>query len=103
LCPNPVLISGERLDTVFGNGFALITTKRPLAFESALLEKRGAVVHIAEPGSELAHWLRRGNATAAVVRPDRAVMCAGPSLSAMCAAMPTFHGTPLTQRKESSR
>jgi len=96
LCPNPVLISGERLDTVVGNRFALITTKQPLANESALLEKRGAVVHIAEPGSELARWLRRGNATAAIIRPDRTVMCAGRSLSALCAAMPAFHRTSLT-------
>ena len=103
LCPNPVLVGGERLDAVLGNGFALITTRRPVAFECALLERHGAVVHIAEPGSELARWLRRGNATAAVVRPDRAVMCAGRNLSALCAATPPFYRAPLTTRKAPSK
>jgi 3-(3-hydroxy-phenyl)propionate hydroxylase len=90
LCPNPVLTEGQRLDTAFGNGFALVTTTRPLAFQCALLEERGAVVHIAAPGSELARWLRRGNATAAIIRPDRTVMCAGRNLRPLCAAMPHF-------------
>jgi 3-(3-hydroxy-phenyl)propionate hydroxylase len=103
LCPNPVLVGGERLDAVLGKGFALITTRRPGPFEWALLERNGAVVHIAEPGSELARWLRRGNATAAVVRPDRAVMCAGRNLSALCAATPPFHRAPLTTGKAPSK
>jgi 3-(3-hydroxy-phenyl)propionate hydroxylase len=91
LCPNPVLAGGERLDTVLGSGFALVTTTRPLDFQCALLEEHGAVVHIAERGSELARWLRRGRAIAAIVRPDRTVMCAGDNLSALCAAMPRFN------------
>jgi 3-(3-hydroxy-phenyl)propionate hydroxylase len=90
LCPNAVLAEGERLDNALGNGFVLVTTARPLAFQCALLEEHGAVVHIAEPGSELARWLRYGNASAAIIRPDRTVMCAGRSLSALCAAMPRF-------------
>jgi 3-(3-hydroxy-phenyl)propionate hydroxylase len=90
LCPNPVLAHSERLDSVFGNGFALVTTTRPLAFQSALLEEHGAVVHVAAPGSELARWLRRGNATAAIIRPDRTVMCAERNLNALCATIPRF-------------
>lgn len=90
LCPNPVLAGGERLDTVLGNAFALVTTRRPHAFQRALLEKHGAVVHITEPGSELGRWLRRGGATTAIIRPDRAVMCAGRDLSALCEAVPRF-------------
>lgn len=90
LCPNSVLANGDRLDAVFGNRFALITTTRPLAFQCALLKEHGAVVHIAEPGSELARWLRRGHATAAVIRPDRTVMCAGRDLRKLCAAVPGF-------------
>ena len=98
LCPNPVTADGIRLDAVVGNGFAMVTTKRPLAFQGALLEERGAVVHIAEPGSELARWLRRGRATAAIIRPDRTAMCAGRDLSALCAAVPRF-----SHRKEPAR
>lgn len=92
LCPNPVVDGGQRLDAVLGCGFALITTARPYAFQRALLEERGAVVHIAEPGSELAHWLRRGRATAAIVRPDRTVMRAGRNLGELCALLPRFAG-----------
>jgi 3-(3-hydroxy-phenyl)propionate hydroxylase len=90
LCPNPVLADGKRLDEAFGGGFAVVTTTRPLAFQRAMLEERGAALHIADPRSELARWLRRGNATAAVVRPDRTVMSAGRDLWKLCAAMPTF-------------
>jgi 3-(3-hydroxy-phenyl)propionate hydroxylase len=90
LCPNPILDGGERLDTVFGNGFALVTTTRLNPFQRALLEEHGAVVHLAEPGSELARWLRRGRAMAAIIRPDRTVMCAGRNLWELCAAMPKF-------------
>jgi len=90
LCPNSVLADGDRLDTVFGNRFAVITTTRPLAFQCALLKEHGAVVHIADPGSELARWLRRGHATAAIIRPDRTVMGAGRDLWKLCTAMPRF-------------
>jgi 3-(3-hydroxy-phenyl)propionate hydroxylase len=90
LCPNPILTGGERLDTVFGTGFAVVTTERPPAFQRALLDEQGAVVHVAEPRGELARWLRRGRATAAVIRPDRTVMCAEQNLSKLCAAVPVF-------------
>ncbi|AGB22738.1 2-polyprenyl-6-methoxyphenol hydroxylase-like oxidoreductase [Mycobacterium sp. JS623] len=90
LCPNPILADGRRLDALFGNAFVLVTTTRPLAFESTLLEEHGAVVHVAEPGSELARWLRSGHATAAVLRPDRAVMCAGRNLRKLCTEIPKY-------------
>ncbi|MGV0814693.1 bifunctional 3-(3-hydroxy-phenyl)propionate/3-hydroxycinnamic acid hydroxylase [Mycolicibacterium boenickei] len=90
LCPNPVLADGQRLDTLLGNSFALVTTTCPPAFQCAELAEHGIVVHVAEPGGELARWLRRGHATAAVVRPDRTVMCAGRDVSKLCAAIPGF-------------
>jgi 3-(3-hydroxy-phenyl)propionate hydroxylase len=90
LCPNPVLADGERLDTLVGNSFALVTTTRPLAFQLALLDEHGVVVHVTEPGGELERWLRRGHATAAVVRPDRTVMSAGRDGWSLCAAIPGF-------------
>jgi 3-(3-hydroxy-phenyl)propionate hydroxylase len=103
LCPNPVVEGGERLDSVLGDGFALITTVRPYAFQRALLEEHGAVVHIAEPGRELAHWLRRGRATAAIVRPDRTVMRAGRNLSELCALLPRFVGAEVQATHRSDR
>jgi 3-(3-hydroxy-phenyl)propionate hydroxylase len=95
LCPNPVLAGGESLDEAFGNRFALVTTTRPTAFQCDLLERHGAVLHVAERGSELERWLRRGRAVAAIIRPDRTVMRAGRDLRRLCAAMPAF--TPAVQ------
>jgi 3-(3-hydroxy-phenyl)propionate hydroxylase len=88
LCPNPVVAGGDRLDSVLGDGFALISATRPDAHHRARLDDDGVVVHLAEPGGELAHWLRRGHATAAVVRPDRTVMSAGRSVDALCRTVP---------------
>lgn len=85
LCPNPLLPNGQRLDDVIGTGFALITTSRPGAADQALLRRRGVAVVPAEPGSALEAWLRRGRASAALVRPDRTVMRAGRDLAALCA------------------
>jgi 3-(3-hydroxy-phenyl)propionate hydroxylase len=88
-----VVADGMRLDTDLGNGFAMLTTVRPHAFQRATLEERGAVIRVAERGGDLERWLRRGHATAAIIRPDRTVMCAGRDLSALCAAMPRLSHT----------
>ncbi|OBK48928.1 3-(3-hydroxyphenyl)propionate hydroxylase [Mycobacterium sp. 1081908.1] len=85
LCPNPLLPGGRRLDDEIGTGFALITTNHPGAGDQAQLGRRGVVVIAAEPGSPLGVWLRRGRATAALVRPDRTVMRAGRDLAGICA------------------
>jgi 3-(3-hydroxy-phenyl)propionate hydroxylase len=100
LCPNPVLAGGERLDATLGNGFALVTTSRPHAFQRTQLDERGAVVHVAEPGGELERWLRRGRATAAIIRPDRTVMLAGRDPSKLCSAMPEFSPAVRTERSQ---
>ena len=84
LCPNPVLPQGQRLDDTLGGGFALITTHRPQATDDITLRHLGVVVLVAHPGSALERWLRRGRATAALVRPDRTVMCAGRDVAALC-------------------
>jgi 2-polyprenyl-6-methoxyphenol hydroxylase-like FAD-dependent oxidoreductase len=82
LCPNPLLPNGQRLDDVIGNDFALITTSRPA--DEARLRHRGVHVLVAEPGGPLDTWLRRSSAAAALVRPDRTVMCAGRDPAALC-------------------
>ena len=103
LCPNPVVADGKHLDAVVGKGFSMITVVRPLAFQKAALDELGAAVHIAERGSELETWLRRGRATAAIIRPDRTVMCAGRNLSALCAAMPRFESADVRLGHRSER
>jgi 3-(3-hydroxy-phenyl)propionate hydroxylase len=92
LCPNPVLGDGLRLDEVVGNRFALITSSSLTDAQRNELSSRGAAVVLAASGSELDGWLRKGRASAAIVRPDRAVMQAGRSVEPLCRAMPEFHG-----------
>ena len=84
LCPNPVLQDGLRFDEVVGNRFALITSSPLTDAQRNELSSRGAAVVLAAPGSELDGWLRKGRASAAIVRPDRAVMQAGRSVEAIC-------------------
>lgn len=105
LCPNPVIATGERLDTTLGNGFAVITTAAPAPAETTAIHACGAVLHVAAPGTELARWLRHGRADAAVLRPDRAVMTAGRDVAAVCAALPrpTTSSHPATSTAGPSR
>jgi 3-(3-hydroxy-phenyl)propionate hydroxylase len=90
ICPNPVLADGKRLDALVGNRFAVIVAtplSRPQRDE---LARRGAVVAAAEPDSDLGRWLRSGHATAAVIRPDGTVLCAGNNATEICRAVPVF-------------
>jgi 3-(3-hydroxy-phenyl)propionate hydroxylase len=93
LCPNPVLQDGQRFDEVVGNRFALITSAPLTDGQRTEVSNRGAAVVLAAPGSELDRWLRSGRATAAIARPDRAVMQAGKNVRAICDALPAFSGT----------
>jgi 3-(3-hydroxy-phenyl)propionate hydroxylase len=89
LCPNPVL-EFEPLDSVLGGGFGLITTECLTTQQCERVRQRGAMDVTVEPASELGRWLRRGGATAVIVRPDRTVMSAGRDAAEMCGSMPAF-------------
>lgn len=88
LCPNPFVDGADRLDAVLGTGFAIITTTTPGPVERTLIDQRAAVLHVATAESELGQWLRRGRATAAIVRPDRTVMRAGNDIVTLCRSLP---------------
>lgn len=88
LCPNAPLGDGRRFDDVAGDRFALITSVDVPPGQRAVVERCGAVVVVTRAGEDLHAWLHRGRATAAVVRPDGAVLRAGRDLSALCAALP---------------
>jgi 3-(3-hydroxy-phenyl)propionate hydroxylase len=90
LCPNSVLGNHKRLDQAVGPRFAVVTAASLSGQSREELARRGAVVVPAEPDSELARWLRRGHATAAVVRPDGTVMYAGRDVSEICSRVPVF-------------
>ncbi|ETZ54963.1 monooxygenase FAD-binding domain protein [Mycobacterium sp. MAC_011194_8550] len=90
LCPNPLLDNGARFDNVVGNRFALIASLPLTKGQRIELDHRGAVVLSVKPGCELDRWLRRGRATAAIVRPDRTVMRAGRDTAALCNALLYF-------------
>lgn len=94
LCPNAVLGGGRRFDEVVGGHFAVVTSQDPPAAQRAAVERRGAVLVLARPGEDLHAWLRRGRVTAAVVRPDGAVLRAGRDLAALCAVLPTTAARP---------
>ena len=100
LSPNPVVDGNRRLTEVAGNRFAMVTAIPLARGDREMLDARGAIVVYAAAGSELAEWLRRGRATAAVIRPDMTVMSSGRNPSALCRRMPTF--TP-AQSTSSSR
>lgn len=84
LCPNPPVGHGLRLDDALGTGFALITTARPTASDEEALRRRNVAVRVVDADSPLGSWLRRGRASAALVRPDRTVARAGRDLAALC-------------------
>jgi 3-(3-hydroxy-phenyl)propionate hydroxylase len=90
LCPNVVVREGIRLDLVSGKGFCIVTAVRPTTEQLAVIDRRHAFVHHAEPGSVLADWLSAGSASAAVVRPDFTVLRAGNDLTELCGALPEF-------------
>jgi 3-(3-hydroxy-phenyl)propionate hydroxylase len=90
MCPNPVLAEGKRLDEVVGNRFALVTSASLNPGVGDEVVRKGAIIVQAAPGSELDSWLRKGRATAAIVRPDSVVMQAGRDAEAICAAVPRF-------------
>jgi len=90
LCPNPVLVDGKRLDEVVGARFARITAVPLSPSQQDEMTRRGTVLVSAHPATELALWLHAARARAAVVRPDRTVLCAGRDAAEVCRAVPVF-------------
>ncbi|MEO3756691.1 bifunctional 3-(3-hydroxy-phenyl)propionate/3-hydroxycinnamic acid hydroxylase [Mycobacterium sp. B14F4] len=90
LCPNSVLPDGRRFDAVVGGRFAVVTAAPLTPSQHEEATRRGAIVVTTHPGTELAHWLETGRAKAAVVRPDRSVMCAGRDVAELLSRVPVF-------------
>jgi 3-(3-hydroxy-phenyl)propionate hydroxylase len=93
LCPNSVLANHQRFDEVVGPRFAVVTSAPLSVQQREELARRGAAVVAVEPQSELARWLRRGRATAAVIRPDGTVMYAGHDVGEISRFVPIFAPT----------
>ncbi|WP_319461380.1 bifunctional 3-(3-hydroxy-phenyl)propionate/3-hydroxycinnamic acid hydroxylase [Micromonospora sp. RTP1Z1] len=77
LCPNATVDGDRRFDDVAAGRFAIVTSHEPSPTQRADIERRGAVLITAKPGSELHQWLRTGGARVAIVRPDGTVLSAG--------------------------
>jgi 3-(3-hydroxy-phenyl)propionate hydroxylase len=90
LCPNAATSTGDRFDDVVGRGFAFVTSVPPSAEQQNLIAQRNAALHYAAPGTELADWLHRGRAQAAIVRPDFTVLRDGRDLADLCEALPAL-------------
>jgi 3-(3-hydroxy-phenyl)propionate hydroxylase len=88
LCPNVAIADGRRFDDVVDGRFALVTATDPGAESEAALAAAGIVLVPADPGDELARWLRRGRASLALVRPDATVLAAGHSLDEILTGLP---------------
>ena len=82
--PQPGSRQGQRFDQVVGNRFALVTSSPLSAAQQKELKSRGAAVVSVARDSQLGRWLKQGRATAAIVRPDGAVMQAGRNVAAIC-------------------
>jgi 3-(3-hydroxy-phenyl)propionate hydroxylase len=91
LCPNAILDDDRRFDDVAAGRFAIVTSTEPSATQQAEIERRGAVLIAARPGSELHQWLRQGGANAAIVRPDGTVLRAGQRLSVLDTTLSGFN------------
>jgi len=98
LCPNAVVDGDRRFDDVAGNRVALVSATPLTADQRTAVERRGAVVVTAHAGTDLHRWLRRGLATAALVRPDRTVMHSGRDLDRLVAAIPPLRAPANAQR-----
>ena len=90
LCPNPLMLDGKRFDEIVGQRFTVVSAVSLNPSQRDDMDRAGAVVITAHPGTELAQWLRSGRASAAVVRPDRTVLAAGRTLSEVLDAVPVF-------------
>lgn len=90
LSPNAPLPDGRRLDAVTDGRFALITADEPTAEERAEITARGAIIVIADPGSELRAWLDEGRVRTALVRPDGTVLGDGAEPADVLPALPEF-------------
>ena len=102
LCPNTALDDGRRFDDVAPGRFSVVTTTAPSAEHHTEIDKRGAALVVAGPGTELHRWLRRGGAHAAIVRPDGTVLRAGRDLTSVCVYLPAFHPIRRTPTEELS-
>ncbi|GAA3467458.1 bifunctional 3-(3-hydroxy-phenyl)propionate/3-hydroxycinnamic acid hydroxylase MhpA [Nonomuraea roseola] len=88
LCPNAILDNGRRFDDVAAGRFSIVTSTEPSTMQQAEIERHGAVLIAARPGSELHRWLRNGRASAVVVRPDGTVLRTGRDPLALGASLP---------------
>ncbi|MEV0248869.1 bifunctional 3-(3-hydroxy-phenyl)propionate/3-hydroxycinnamic acid hydroxylase [Nocardia sp. NPDC050712] len=90
LTPNPRLGDGRRLDEHLGGRFAVLTLAEIPPVERELIERRGGVALVADDGSALYRWMRRGRAAAVLVRPDGTVQRCGRDAAALRVTLPVF-------------
>lgn len=97
LCPNATLGDGRRFDDVAPDQFVVVTLTAPTDGQRREIHRRGAQVLEVTTSSVLGRWLRRGHATAALVRPDKTVMATSRSLAALHTVVPAS-ATPVDAR-----
>ena len=89
--PNLFWSTGNRSTTSSAPVFALVYVRTAQPVLQDEMARRGTVVVTAHPGTDLDRWLRAGRATAAALRPDRMVPCAGRNLAERLQRGTGFH------------
>lgn len=102
LCPNCVVDRGARVDEIAAGRF-LFLAATPLTREQRTeLDRRGATILVVPASSELGEWLRRGRATAAIVRPDKTVLATSRSVPSLHTRVPSCPALSTTSPHRSS-
>ncbi|MBF6213986.1 bifunctional 3-(3-hydroxy-phenyl)propionate/3-hydroxycinnamic acid hydroxylase [Nocardia puris] len=89
LCPNCVVDHGTRIDEIAAGGFLFVAVTPLTREQRTELDRRGAAILVVPASSELGEWLRRGRASAAIVRPDKTVLAASRSISSLHTRVPS--------------
>ncbi|MCA2211122.1 bifunctional 3-(3-hydroxy-phenyl)propionate/3-hydroxycinnamic acid hydroxylase MhpA [Nocardia rosealba] len=89
LCPNCLVEGGRRVDDIAAGRFLFVATAPISREQRTELDRRGAAILVVSASSELGEWLRRGRASAAIVRPDKTVLAASRSASSLHTRVPS--------------
>ncbi|PKV98018.1 bifunctional 3-(3-hydroxy-phenyl)propionate/3-hydroxycinnamic acid hydroxylase MhpA [Nocardia fluminea] len=89
LCPNCVVDGGRRVDQIAAGRFLFLATTPLTREQRTELDRRGAAILAVPTTSELGEWLRRGRATAAIVRPDKTVLATSRSVPSLHTRVPS--------------
>ncbi|MEU4412784.1 bifunctional 3-(3-hydroxy-phenyl)propionate/3-hydroxycinnamic acid hydroxylase [Nocardia salmonicida] len=102
MCPNCVVEDSTRVDEIAAGRFLFVATTPLTREQRTELDRRGAAILAVPASSELGEWLRRGRATAAIVRPDKTVLATSRSVPSLHTRVPSCPALTTTSTHRSS-